>query len=947
MWLAKEFFVNSDTLLFENITKGMEYMTNIKEKGKESCIDKKMNDCSIREKIINKKGSSLILAMVVIALISILSTLVLSLALNAYRTSVQSKWADEDFYYCEDYLEQARQSIVEEVNKIIIDNYRLVSSQFSTQSMEIVNNLFRDGVYESIKTFSTTCGNTNGLLNKEIDLSAIDNTNQSEENVGKIKIEFNDKYYDDSEIARVDEEEYKYIFKDVTVTYLNGNRSGTNQNNFFASVTTDIVIKVPTLDFNKEEDYRGSLSYILISGGNINFNSDSKNDVVDVKGNVYAGKDLIIGGNSDVKMLSDYITVLNEINNAGTYEALAHSATANIWCKNITLSKNALSTSTIIDANLFVADDLQIDGKNSFVQLSGKYFGYSEGESAIIVNGKGTTLDMTGLDELVLNGHSFFPVTGLDNYKGQESLATIVSQSLYMVHEKYIKLNEQKPRIEIGGESIYFEDILSGSTSLNDLLKAGYILVTGGVDVAKVVLPESTDATPESTFVNQYLEDVTSGDSVNSFVSIGVFEDDGQKYCYLYWNFKSDKKLDSGIHADYIDISSKTIRYGGNTINFSDIPLYYNNEKFKFKKSGEEESVLFFNAVGTSDSATVNGEYENITLKYKSSDEAVNNISNFEKILNSTEPVKAIMLWNEVESCYDIHLQWNFKYAPEFTQSKGEEFISKCIKAGLANGFLEKFMDGGEIKINGSVAIDTKTEFYEYYLENGLYTADRFNGINSSIHGSAEFSEIFKETYNFYKTTLVPEKYDPFSKRFEYSGNGNTVFDSVVKDSKGNDRIYIDFATIDNYFSGSNRGTYTTVSFPNSKNKNVIINGNLEISDGTWSVNGISITKYTDQFNSFDGIIFVNGDVSIKSDVVINGLIISDGNINISKGNYVFDEKIVKNCLDALKADVNFRHLVSDEFYSSDTNSSANSKSLNAADYISYENWTRNKDKVN
>ena len=78
----------------------------------------------------NKKGSSLVLAIVVIALISILSTLVLSLALNAYRTSVQSKWADEDFYYCEDCLEEVRQTMVKYVNDKIIDNYKIVYKEW-------------------------------------------------------------------------------------------------------------------------------------------------------------------------------------------------------------------------------------------------------------------------------------------------------------------------------------------------------------------------------------------------------------------------------------------------------------------------------------------------------------------------------------------------------------------------------------------------------------------------------------------------------------------------------------------------------------------------------------------------------------------------------------------------------------------------------------------------
>ncbi len=948
-------------------------MTKKKTLDVKSRIDKKMNKRSLLERCFNKKGSSLVLALVVIAIISILSTLVLTLSLNAYRTSVQNKWADEDFYYCEDYLEQVRQSLVSSVNDIILVNYKAVSAEFSTSTTEQINSKFRNQIYANLKdlAFNSSKPDT-GLLNKTIYLEDEENAAAGTDPViiGELKISFDADYYrNNSDAAALDESKYKYVFKDVKVEYWNGNRTliEENQKKYYASVTTDIVIYVPSLGFDEEENYNGSLSYILVSGGNTSFSGQSN-----VEGNVYVGSSLKFNTGADVQFLSDYITVCNQIENYSTFEVYGHSASANIWCKDIIIPKTSstIGTSTIIDGNLFVNDDVEINGQNSYVQISGKYYGYGDGtgnteykesqangvitNSSVLVNGQGTTLDLTGLSELVLSGHSFFSVGGSKQYETSESLATIVSQSIYMVNEKYVDFSGTKVFVGEGDnrKSVSFADIKTESgTTFTQLLTGGYKFVTGGVDISAAGLGIS-----ENDFAQDYLCENTSTEKI---VTVRAYTIDGNNYCCLYWNFAGDNGIKPAgadiVSSSYIDLNSKTFKNVGLSKNLSDVYVYENGKKFTISKSaGSDPAIITVGEIFDSTGYSIKDQYEynhkfdvkygedlpsDIDLRYFASD-----------YLNDAEPVRAVVIAVETDEekvyKYELSLQWNFDLSKTKNKSAGDIFISKCINAGLVNGFLEKFMDGGYIKISPSATIDTETNLYEYMLnDENFYAASLLSKPNSSsLFSSSAFAENLSETYKWYMTTLIPEKYNPFGSKFNFVSADIEGKYSIFNRKVASGKKYIDMQTIDNWLQTSD--DYDFVSDLSGRYRNLVINGNLKVdADGNWFVGSNRISGVTDSFNSFEGIIFVNGTVTIDNGVTVKGMIVSNGDISISKGTYVFDEDIVKGCLDVIKAHSTLKDLVSDEFYASNTDTATNSESLNAADYIKYENWTRNKDK--
>ena len=190
--------------------------------GKTLHKENRINRKAERKKFFNKKGSSLVLAIVVIALISILSTLVLSLSLNAYKTSVQNKWADEDFYYCEECLEDVYGIVVAVTNDIFLDNYKQVLSMFTSQAPDIINKSFREGIRLDLRS---TEGNRSSAL-----WTALNKTTpatDAEGNViGELIISYNStRYSDNPDLLNQDFKNGKYVFKDVKVEYWNIDRT--------------------------------------------------------------------------------------------------------------------------------------------------------------------------------------------------------------------------------------------------------------------------------------------------------------------------------------------------------------------------------------------------------------------------------------------------------------------------------------------------------------------------------------------------------------------------------------------------------------------------------------------------------------------------------------------------------------------------------------------------
>ncbi|MCM1246497.1 MAG: hypothetical protein NC293_12720, partial [Roseburia sp.] len=210
-----------------------------------------------------------------------------------------------------------------------------------------------------------------------------------------------------------------------------------------------------------------------------------------------------------------------------------------LWLKNIVLRqpKTATNLASEVDIydNAYILDDTSIEDDNSELNIGGNYYGYSYNEqniytytaaglpetnyksdysSAILINGKNTTLTSNNLTKLVLAGRTFvqrnestpgadgtYPDAADDIMMG-ESLAVKSNQIAYMVPEKYI-VGEHNP------------------------------VARGEIDAANILASIKLEELKNDTSIWPYVD--TSNPITANFSNTG-------NYVYLYLNFASEAK---------------------------------------------------------------------------------------------------------------------------------------------------------------------------------------------------------------------------------------------------------------------------------------------------------------------------------------------------------------------------------------------------------------------
>lgn len=287
----------------------------------------------------------------------------------------------------------------------------------------------------------------------------------------------------------------KYAFRDVVVKYrqVTGTEStGYQTTGYEAVITTDIVIEVPYINFFRDSSLL--LDYALIGNKGIYFEGGSR----EIEGNVYAGTadsesdenkkkfrdENVYGGiniyNSSVTFDSNYLISKGDMNLRNSYVTIGKEnsgADTQLWVESLrtveNINKNApVEKSTLtINGNMYVANDLELNARESEVTLNGVYYGYSNGvfenqetanlkekyatyehtkSSSIIINGNQSRLDLSGLNTLVVAGVAYVDLqsqfyTGETiNYTGGNSLGKIeeyaTGESLALRSSQYMYL---------------------------------------------------------------------------------------------------------------------------------------------------------------------------------------------------------------------------------------------------------------------------------------------------------------------------------------------------------------------------------------------------------------------------------------------------------------------------------------------------------------------------
>ena len=227
------------------------------------------------------------------------------------------------------------------------------------------------------------------------------------------------------------------------------------------TITTDMVFHTPDVNISGSNLVKEFMRYSLIADDKI----ENSRTSIKVDGNVYAGKNGINargGSNADFigKKIVSRGDIISYSNGSITVGNAGELTRTQIWVNNARTERTTSATSPAkmnLYGYMFISDDLEVNGNKDEVKLAGEYYGYNfqenydaktislkdaEFSSAIVINGKKSNIDLTGLKKLMIAGRMFISrnagATNPQDIAMGESMGVRTDQIAYYVPQNCI-----------------------------------------------------------------------------------------------------------------------------------------------------------------------------------------------------------------------------------------------------------------------------------------------------------------------------------------------------------------------------------------------------------------------------------------------------------------------------------------------------------------------------
>ena len=500
---------------------------------------------------LNNNGSTMLIVMVALALISILATTLMAMSYMNYNMKVTELNSKKNFYSAESVLDQINVGLQKEISDSVegayirsMQNYKDSNMAHNTTFASFYLNELRNKlrtVAEDTKYEIALDSNSDGIYEAGL-VKYLDTNLQNAYKSGKLKITSTDSRMDS--VATTSLDEHGATVYDVKGLVLYNLKIEYTDNKEFTSVIeTDIKLKVPTLTLITKTVMPNVFDYSLVADGGIIGGSGAN---VSIEGNIYAGNDTLAdeGGVSVTQGHTWDFTGNARLVSAGPL-AVAPNASfssgvgTDLWLEGVQLSKitNVTSGTINLAGSTFVADDLTMEGNGGTVTLSGNYYGFGNGataeeSSAIILNGKNAVLDMSGLDSLMLGGNAYIQ-TSKAVYTPTANFAEDNNTDVLLGNSLAIKSDQIAYLVPAECVGVNNGSVLIGKNPMNEteyLLWKEYLNKRNSGDTAyanyePVSFTKRTNAT--GTQLNEY--DLNGAGYKTIFRQIN-----GETLCYLY-----------------------------------------------------------------------------------------------------------------------------------------------------------------------------------------------------------------------------------------------------------------------------------------------------------------------------------------------------------------------------------------------------------------------------
>lgn len=438
------------------------------------------------------RGSAIVIVIIAMAMIGILATTIVWASYINYRIKINDLKVKNNFYSAETIVEQIVAGVkkdvvsksINEAYQQVISNWDALATDSNRESYFVM--AYIESVEEKLKV--SPAGSPNrydkSLLHDYVDTAFWTEGNPEGYIVNKTWDDAVPEFKAANEVNGYG----SMVLKNICIEFY-------DSNGYLSVINTDIAIDVPKLRFTQAGTIDRLYPYTLIGGTGIESEGAA---TVAIKGSIYGGVDdtnkggIQIGEKSSVT-IEDASYVISDadivVGNSPLFTSLINQGSklvirdvkedgksfrTNIYAKGLAVNGSHLDVS----GRMYVANDLILSGKGSRVSLAGQYYGYGntnastnnatvekkddegnpvlDGEgnpvmedvavnpasssSAIVINGKDSTVDLLGLTTLQLAGRAYVSLpqegeadNGLPHVLMGESISVKSNQVAYLV----------------------------------------------------------------------------------------------------------------------------------------------------------------------------------------------------------------------------------------------------------------------------------------------------------------------------------------------------------------------------------------------------------------------------------------------------------------------------------------------------------------------------------
>ncbi len=529
----------------------------------------------------DNRGASFVLVIIAMSIVAILAVTVLWISLVNMQMKVTNKKNTDNFYSAEGVLDQICTGLQGEVSRAYKAGYSSVLENYASQDENTRQTTFKQKYVETLKNIlseDSASGEYTYAISKlkaYVDKSLIEDGSNPHADITTTSA----KYGPDTGMLTVYND--KVVIKGIKVKYI-------DSQGYESIIETDIALDAPDMKFSASGAVPEIFAYSLIGNTGVIIANDHGNSV-NLDGNLYAGSPKVLGLSDDTTSVAipnhttlsvkntSYFIAEGDLNvgdstaNTSSNSNLTVSNQCQLWSDNIYVK----GANALLQGNTYVADDLTIKGFKSNVTLgyngNGRYVGFGDqnnvsdgiagNSSAIIINGKKSSIDMSQLSELMVAGYAYIntaSVNGtLDGNKNKnvgtgESVSVKGNQIAYLVPADCIGTDGSGA----DAKSLY---------NKNPLTYAEYKKITGASEDGKKYTEVNVNVT--SSKIGKALSNYMSESDISSCIrkvfvpASGADSDSG--FVYYYVNLPGEKA--SLYYEDYFnqdkDAEAKLLKY--------------------------------------------------------------------------------------------------------------------------------------------------------------------------------------------------------------------------------------------------------------------------------------------------------------------------------------------------------------------------------------------------